>query len=244
MKLDQVQCVLLDIEGTVSDVRFVYDVMFPYAKGNMHSYLLAHWDSESTQAVIRQVATDASTNADDWLGTDWKSNTTALEIVSSHLQNLMASDSKATGLKMLQGFVWRSGFESGAIRAELFVDVLPALENWKASGLDLRIYSSGSVLAQKLFFAHTTQGDVGRLLTSYYDTTTGKKQEAESYRRIAIDIGVPANKVVFLSDVAEELIASNEAGMRSVGVVRPSNKPLPSTYFGPRVTTLSDLQLT
>ncbi len=68
------------------------------------------------------------------------------------LDKLMAMDSKSTGLKMLQGLVWKNGFESGALRAELFDDVLPAMKRWKDSGIDLRIYSSGSVLAQKLFF--------------------------------------------------------------------------------------------
>ena len=47
------QCVLLDIEGTVSDVRFVYDVMFPYAKTNMEQFLFESWESLPVQARFR-----------------------------------------------------------------------------------------------------------------------------------------------------------------------------------------------
>ena len=137
----QAQCVLLDIEGTLSDIRFVYDVMFPYAKNNMDRFLVENWESLPVQDAVRTVAKDAMIESiDDWLGPAWqKGQSAAVLKLSEHCHQLMAADSKATGLKLLQGMVWQFGFESGALRAELFADVLPALEEWKASGLDLRI---------------------------------------------------------------------------------------------------------
>ena len=239
----QAQCVLLDIEGTISDIRFVYDVMFPYAKKNIERFLVENWESLPVQDAVRTVARDADiTSIGDWLGPAWqKGDNIAVLKLSEHCHQLMAADSKATGLKLLQGMVWQFGFESGALRAELFADVLPALEEWKASGLDLRIYSSGSVLAQKMFFKYTVLGDLSDLFSAYYDTTIGTKKEAASYKRIAAECQFDPAEIVFVTDVHSELIAASQAGMQVVASVRPNNLPLPAEFTGLTITSFSQL---
>jgi len=245
IELENVRCVLLDIEGTVSDVRFVYDVMFPFARKNMAFFLAENWRSESVRSAIQQVAMDAQLELAVWLGDDWTAGKQeTLESCFEHLDVLMDRDSKSTGLKALQGLVWKAGFESGEIRAELFGEVSSTLKKWKNAGLDLRVYSSGSILAQKLFFGHTTDGDLTPSLSGFYDTTYGKKQEIESYRRIASEIQLPPNQILFLSDVAEEIVAALQAGMQSVAVVRPSNKRLPDDFQGLQVQDLTQLCFT
>jgi enolase-phosphatase E1 len=77
------------------------------------------------------------------------------------------------------------------------------------------------VPAQKLFFAHSEAGDLGPLLSGYFDTETGPKREAESYRRIATSIGVPAGEILFLSDIVEELDAAAAAGLHTTQIARP-----------------------
>ena len=237
------QCVLLDIEGTVSDIRFVYDVMFPYAKQNMDRFLLENWESLAVQGAIETVARDAGiTTVKDWLGPKWQSgDSSAILKLSEHCQQLMSTDSKATGLKLLQGMVWQFGFESGALRAELFADVLPALEEWKANGLDLRIYSSGSVLAQRMFFKHTVLGDLTDLFSAYYDTTIGNKREVTSYERIAAESQFDPGDIVFVTDVHAELMAAGQAGMQVVASVRPNNLSLPAEFTGLTITSFSQL---
>ena len=113
----------------------------------------------------------------------------------------MDGDVKATGLKQLQGLIWRAGFESGEMQAHVYDDVPPALAAWDAAGIDIRVYSSGSIAAQKLFFAHTIAGDLLARFRGHYDTTTGPKKEAESYRLIAEDMGRSPETILFLSDV-------------------------------------------
>ena len=115
----EARCVLLDIEGTISDIRFVYDVMFPYAKAHMDRFLAESWSTPAVQDAIRTVAKDAGTTVvEDWLGGDWKAGPRdSIVKLKDHLQQLMSTDSKATGLKLLQGMVWQNGFESGALRA-------------------------------------------------------------------------------------------------------------------------------
>lgn len=236
-----VQHVLLDIEGTVADVRFVYNVMFPFAKRHMKEFLLRHWNEPATQEAIAQVAADAGLDPRSWLSIHSSDSERAAEKVDAHLQALMASDSKATGLKQLQGLVWQDGFHRGELRAELFPDVLPALQAWKQLGLGLSIYSSGSVLAQKLFFGHTTQGDVSPLLSHYFDTQMGKKQDPESYSRIAKEMGIAPGSILFLSDVAAELDAAIAAGMLAVASIRDGNKPLDATFTGASVCSFDEI---
>jgi len=103
------------------------------------------------------------------------------------------------------------GFRDGALRSTLFDDVPAALQAWQAAGMDLRIYSSGSVHAQKLFFAHTEVGDLTPLFSAYYDTTIGSKREAASYTAIAADCQTVTESILFISDVVAELDAAREA---------------------------------
>jgi enolase-phosphatase E1 len=128
---------------------------------------------------------------------------------------LMDRDRKSTALKSLQGRIWEGGFRSGALRAHVYPDVRPALQRWRGQGCRVAIFSSGSVLAQRLLFGHTREGDLTALLDAYFDTTTGPKREAESYARIAQALGVEPAAVLFVSDVAAELDAAREAGMRT-----------------------------
>jgi enolase-phosphatase E1 len=239
------RCVLLDIEGTISDIRFVYDVMFPYARREIPNYLDQHWRSEPVLESINLIARDAGfESAADWLSPNWQTGEPAIKHkVCHHIDQLMSSDSKTTGLKDLQGLVWKSGFERHEIRAELFDDVVPSLENWKKIGLDLRIYSSGSVLAQRMFFEHTTLGNIGNLFTAHYDTTIGSKRESQSYNRIAEDCAYRPEEIVFLTDVHAEMVAANSIGMKTIVCVRPNNAPLPADFTGLTTTTFSDLNI-
>src|SRR5690606_14925896 len=116
--------------------------------------------------------------------------------------------------------------ESGELKSEFFDDVPQSLERWKNAGLDVRVYSSGSVVAQKIFFARSNFGDLQRFISGWYDTTTGPKREPESYRKIARDVRLPAEKILFLSDVVAELDAAREAGMRTGLMLRPGNEPV------------------
>ena len=147
------------------------------------------------------------------------------DVVHRALISLMDDDVKSTGLKKLQGLVWESGFRSGEMVAHLYDDVAPAIAAWKEDGLDVRIYSSGSIYAQKLFFGHCVAGNLLPHFSGHYDTTIGHKRESASYQKIADD-WMSAAKVLFISDVAEELDAAKAAGMRTLLSIRPGNKPI------------------
>ena len=164
-----------------------------------------------------------------------------IESIAAEAIRLMDADVKATGLKELQGLIWQEGYAAGQLTSHVYPDVSPALHQWAAQGLDLRHFSSGSVAAQKVFFAHTDAGDLLPLFHGHYDTTTGPKREAESYRRIAADMQLPTSAVLFLSDVLAELDAAAEAGMKTALVVRPGNAPVAAGHAHPIVTELTQL---
>ncbi|MCY1234534.1 Enolase-phosphatase E1 [compost metagenome] len=142
------------------------------------------------------------------------------ERVVEILLGWIAEDRKATPLKALQGMVWEQGYRAGQLKGHVYPDAVEALRRWKQEGYDLYVYSSGSIQAQKLIFGCSEAGDLTPLFSGYFDTTTGPKREAESYRKIAAAIGLPGEQILFLSDVVQELDAALESGMQTIGLAR------------------------
>ena len=253
--------ILLDIEGTTSSIHFVYDVMFPFVRRELAEFLRQHWDQPELQATCERLAQDAGfISAAAWLGQPGTEPTPehadrftqsdseaaaklAQTKVAAHVLELMDQDVKATGLKQLQGFIWESGFASGELKAHLYPDVRPALQVWQQAGIDLRIYSSGSITAQKLFFGHTVEGNLLALFRGHYDTTIGSKKESDSYRQIATEFGVPAEQLLFLSDAVAELDAARRAGFQTGLVQRPGNAPLPPHVTHPVISSFAEIEL-
>ena len=206
--------ILLDIEGTTTPISFVYDVLFPFARKQLNAYLpkadLTDLKREYDEDVRKGLQPPA------WSGEP-----------KQYVEWLMDQDRKSTALKKLQGEIWLAGYEKGELHGEVFPDVPPSLERWHAQNKDVRIFSSGSVLAQRLIFSTTRAGDLTRFLKGYFDTTTGPKNEASSYTQIAKSFGLVASDIVFVSDVTRELDAARAAGMETLLCVRPGNHPQP-----------------
>jgi hypothetical protein len=85
--------------------------------------------------------------------------------------------------------------------------------------------TSGSSLAQELFFAHTESGNLTEYIDNYFDTTIGSKTAVECYLRIAIALSLRPMEVLFISDIVEELNAASSAGLQSLLSIRPGNRP-------------------
>lgn len=234
--------VLLDVEGTTSSIAFVHEVMFPFARRELPHFLAAQWGSAELAQALQALAHDAGyEDLSPWLSES--SPEAAQARILAHVMSLMDRDAKTTGLKQLQGLVWRGGFQSGRLRAHVYPDVEPALKRWRQDGLEIRIYSSGSVEAQQLFFGHTESGNLLPYLEGHYDTRIGGKRDAASYRRIAHDIQLPPDRVIFVSDVVEELVAARQAGMQAALSMRPGNGPLATPFDGPTVHSFTELSI-
>jgi len=221
--------ILLDIEGTTTPINFVYQVLFPFARRSLRAYLIQHWSTDEVHTDLALLREEHA--ADTQQGLNPPALQTDVESVTEYLYWLMDRDRKSTPLKSLQGKIWRQGYESGELLSQVFDDVPLALQRWHQEGKQIYIYSSGSVLAQKLLFGHTVAGDLTPLLSGYFDTTIGAKTETDSYRRIATNIQQPPETVLFVSDVVAELDAASTAGMHCVLSVRAGNHPQPANAF-------------
>ena len=213
--LDDVRAILLDIEGTTTPIAFVHDVLFTYAREHVRAFLKANSAADDIALLREEHAVDV------------KEGRNPPPLTAEYVEWLIALDRKSTGLKSLQGKIWRQGYEEGLLKAQVFEDVAPAFQRWRERGLRISIFSSGSVLAQQLLFAHTEVGDLTPFIDSYFDTTVGKKGEAESYRRIAEAMDLQTRQILFISDVMAELDAANQAGMKTILSIRPGNEPQP-----------------
>jgi enolase-phosphatase E1 len=121
------------------------------------------------------------------------------------------------------------------------------LRRWHADGIPLHVYSSGSVDAQKLLFAHSEAGDLSGLFAGHFDTAVGGKREVGSYLHIAQELGLAPAEILFLSDVVEELDAARLAGMQTTLLDRPEDYPSPrddtASRGHPRVTSFVDIAI-
>ena len=140
-------------------------------------------------------------------------------------------DKKITPLKALQGLIWEMGYHRGELTGHLYADAIRNLQTWKAQGFDLYIYSSGSVYAQKLLFAHTEVGDLTLLFSGHFDTHIGHKQESSSYENIVAHIGLPAEQLLFLSDIEGELNAAQAAGLQTIWLTRDEAPESSATHW-------------
>jgi enolase-phosphatase E1 len=153
----------------------------------------------------------------------------------------MARDRKSTALKSLQGKIWEEGYHSGNLLAPVFDDVPAAFERWRAQNRNIAIFSSGSILAQELLFAHTNAGDLTPYISAYFDTTTGAKTDAGSYQKIAISLALPPGEIAFISDVTAELdAAANTVGFQVLFSERAGNYPQPPRPYQ-RIQDFNDI---
>jgi enolase-phosphatase E1 len=203
-----IRVVLLDIEGTTTPIAFVHDVLFPYARARIAQYLA---DASSDDADIGQIL-------DGLRGEHARDVARGEDPPAPPVEYalwLMDRDRKSGPLKALQGKIWQHGYATGELKGEVYPDVAPALAAWTAAGVRVGIFSSGSVLAQKLLFSTTPAGDLTTFLTWHFDTAVGSKQQPESYRAIARTIGIPPTEILFISDSELELDAARGAGMHT-----------------------------
>jgi enolase-phosphatase E1 len=212
----EIRAIVTDIEGTTSSISFVRDVLFPYAHKRLPAFVETHGDLPEVQHWLHEAALEA--------GLVEASRQDIIELLLQWIDE----DRKSTALKALQGMIWKDGYEAGDYHAHIYPEVPARLREWRADGLRLYVYSSGSVPAQKLFFRYSEAGDLSPLFAGYFDTETGPKRDAESYRRIAEAIGEQPEHILFLSDIEEELDAAQTAGFRTGWLIRPPLK-LPAT---------------
>ncbi|OCQ92431.1 2,3-diketo-5-methylthio-1-phosphopentane phosphatase [Oscillatoriales cyanobacterium USR001] len=204
------KAILTDIEGTTSSSSFFSEVLFPYSRSRLGSYCMAH--PEKTADILSEVEAiepgDPITTLERWID----------------------ENQKFVPLKTLQGLIWAEGFYEGAFKGHIYTDVQSAFRLWHANGITLYIFSAASISAQKLLFGFSEVGDLTPILSGYFDTSTGSKREANSYRLISEKIGLMPTEVLFLSDTSSEVEAARNAGMSALHIDRTNGLADISTF--------------
>lgn len=203
-----IKAIVTDIEGTTTSISFVSDVLFPYARQRIRDFVTAH----SENAEVGKLLDDARAEI--------AQPDASVADVATALEQWIDEDKKITPLKALQGLIWRTGYEDGSLKGHLYPEVEGILRSWHAQGVALYVYSSGSVAAQKLLFGFSEAGDLTSLFSGYFDTNIGGKREADSYQRIAAELGFQPEEILFLSDITAELDAAEQAGLLTVALDR------------------------
>ncbi|MGB9151478.1 MAG: acireductone synthase [Alphaproteobacteria bacterium] len=206
-----IEAIVTDIEGTTSSLSFVKDVLFPYANSKLADFVTQRAQTPQIQEILHEVR--KIENAPDM---------TVQECIAV-LLNWAANDKKIGPLKTLQGMIWEDGYKQGVLKGHIYEDAATTLKQWHAAHIPLYVYSSGSILAQKLLFGHTTYGDLTPLFLDYFDTGIGGKLESDSYMHIATKLNKKPEHILFLSDHVGELNAAWSAGFSTVLLDRDGN---------------------
>ena len=221
------QHLLLDIEGTTCPVSFVSDVLFPFAKQELSTYIQQHWDqsphNKQIQAAKKEWLDDRSTKSIQIKQQVTKGEAEEIDGLIQYLKHLISIDKKSTALKDLQGKIWEHGYKNGELKSQLFPETSECLREWREQGLTLSVYSSGSIQAQKLLYRHSPAGDLEKFFSHWFDTHTGPKKSTESYTEIAEQLDSSPNKIWFVSDNGAECDSARLAGMHTLFSLRDGN---------------------
>lgn len=206
-----IRAIVTDIEGTTSDIRFVHEVLFPYARARLGDFVRRHSNDAEVAAPLAALRAEMQqADADQ-------------EALIATLYRYMDEDRKSTPLKALQGMIWRTGYLAGDFKGHVYPEVAEQLATWQRQGLKLYVYSSGSVAAQQLLFGYSVAGDLRPCFSGYFDTQVGAKRETASYQAIALAIGLEPTELLFLSDIHQELDAARAAGWQTCQLLRDAN---------------------
>ncbi|KAN0034685.1 hypothetical protein ACTFIV_001217 [Dictyostelium citrinum] len=237
-----IHTVILDIEGTTTPISFVHDVLFPYIRDNLVKHMNQKWGSEELKQDIKELyklyledkkaselVVNNQFNTPEILNPDDES-TDKEKLIESVIRNViyqMDNDRKSTPLKQLQGHMWLEGYEKELVKGVVFPEVPKAFENWKLNHIDVYIYSSGSIAAQKLLFNYSNYGSLLPYIKGHFDTTIGGKLHSSSYEKIlsTINNGSP-NNYLFVTDSILEAKAAREAGLNVCLSIRDGNPPI------------------
>ncbi|TGK99646.1 acireductone synthase [Leptospira levettii] len=234
----QIKHNLLDIEGTTAPIAFVHEILFPYAKKRIHSFLKNYqFSEEKWKEILAEYQKDVSANdplfrqklsMDPSPSQNFPNETTkdlSKDLVSLYFEYLIEKDRKFGPLKEIQGKIWKEGYESGEIKSTVYEDVPNFLKQSIQNGKQNHVYSSGSVEAQVLIYQYSVLGDLRKYFVSYFDTAVGGKREKESYLNIANSLSALPSEICFFTDIVEEADAASSAGMEVVILNRLGNLP-------------------
>src|SRR6185369_8270101 len=97
------QAVLLDIEGTVTPISFVHEILFPFARAHANNYLSEHHGEPEVLVDIRKLCEEQASDTKE----SGQPPIDSIDTVVAYVNRLIDLDRKSPALKSLQGKIWK-----------------------------------------------------------------------------------------------------------------------------------------
>lgn len=225
-----IKTIITDIEGTTTPISFVKDVLFPYSYEKIESFIKENLNNPEVLRILNDVK-------------KLENKDLTIEEIIWILKKWIEEDKKITPLKEIQGLIWEEGYKTRQLEGFIYPDAYENLKSWFDNGLKIYVYSSGSVKAQKLLFSNTNYGDINYLFSGYFDTNIGNKKDSESYLKIAKEINILPENILFLSDNPDEIIAAAKSGIKVIRLVRPNDAEYIKNFPYMQVESFDEIDL-
>lgn len=222
-----IRAIVVDTAGTTTDLAFIHQVLFPYSAKALPDFIMQNQHSvlvDNCISDVRDIALEPEAS---------------IERVIEILQQWISEDRKATPLKTLQGLIWKQGYAAGEFTGHIYPDFIEAIKRYRAQGIRVYSFSSGSAEAQSMLFGHSDGGDLNPLFNGHFDTRTGSKLDRQAYSNICNTISLTPRQILFVSDLADELKAAQAAGLMTKQMVR---SPEVSKGNFEQVTSFDEIQ--
>ena len=135
--------IITDIEGTITDIKFVKDELFVYARQHLATYLRQQTNTEHLKPLL------------DEIRSLMQQPMGSIEQIISQCLLWIEQDQKITPLKVIQGYIWQQAYQRGEIKGHLYNDAFSFLLQQQQQDIPVYVYSSGSVQAQQLLFQYS-----------------------------------------------------------------------------------------
>ncbi len=234
MNNSEIKQFIFDIEGTTTPISFVHDILFPYSKNNLLNFLKENKISNSIFSNLKE-----ENEKDVKLNLYSIPLENSVNSLFSYLEFLISIDRKNSGLKEIQGEIWKHGYETGELKSQIFPDTLDFFQFIQSQNKKINIYSSGSILAQKLIFKYSNLGVLSSYISNYFDTGVGHKRDFNSYSKISDMLNCNPNEIIFFTDVQEEADSALSIGIKSYILLRNGNSPIEKIKH-PTLNTFSE----
>lgn len=108
--------ILCDIEGTTTDILFVKNVLFPYARDNCREFLIQYFEDSEIQEIVADLCKLAERDGSPIERSD--DSEAFVDSIVANVHKQIQEDRKTKELKNLQGKIWKVAFENGSIKGK------------------------------------------------------------------------------------------------------------------------------
>ena len=107
---------LLDIEGTVTPISFVHEILFPFARNHVKEFLIQHSTEAEVQTDIAAIVREHSVDVEKG---EQPPDVAAgsIDSVVAYVNWLIDRDRQSPAHKSLQGKIWHPGYRDAPTAA-------------------------------------------------------------------------------------------------------------------------------